>query len=101
MVPHAYPLFPKEELIGVRRLSKDAMKEAKTRIKALEKRDNDKFKTDEAKNDYESLIYEFKDFLREDDNQVYESETEIEALLEVCNDAQDWLDDAGSSVDYK
>lgn len=101
MVPHAYPLLPKAEFIEVRRLSTDAMKAAKDRIKALEKRDNDKYKTDEAKNDYESLIYEFKDFLREDDNQIYESESEIEALLELCNDAQDWLDDADSSVGYK
>lgn len=37
-------------------------------MKALEKRDNDKEKTDEAKNDFESTIYAFRDFLREDEN---------------------------------
>ena len=37
----------------------DAMiKDAKKRIKALEKRDENKRLTDEAKNTYEELIYE-------------------------------------------
>jgi hypoxia up-regulated 1 len=101
MVPHSYPLKAKEELVGVRRLSKDATKEAKARIKDLEKRDNDKYKTDEAKNDFESIIYEFKDFLYDDENSYYETETEIEALLEACSEARDWLDDAGAEVGYK
>jgi hypothetical protein len=49
-------------------LSEDMKKEAKTRIKAQEKRDSDKDKTDEAKNTYESLIYEFRSWLTEDEN---------------------------------
>jgi hypothetical protein len=43
-------------------------KEARTRIKAQVKRDSDKDKTDEAKNTYESLIYEFRSWLTEDEN---------------------------------
>lgn len=70
-------------------------------MKELEKRDNDKFKTDEAKNDFESIIYEFKDFLYDDENEVYESAAQIEALLEACTEARDWLDDAGPEVGYK
>jgi len=48
-----------------RLLTKEQKEQARKRIKALEKRDNDKLRTDEAKNDFESLIYAFKDFLSE------------------------------------
>lgn len=68
MVPHNYPLFGSEELQNVRLLNKDQKKAAKDRIKVLEKRDNDKFKTDEAKNTFESLIYEFRGWLNEEEN---------------------------------
>jgi hypothetical protein len=51
-----------------RLLSDESKKEAKSRLKALEKRDTDKLKTDEAKNTYESLIYEFRTWLNEDEN---------------------------------
>lgn len=74
---------------------------AKKRIKALEKRDNDKLQTDEAKNEYESLIYEFRSWLQEDENQVYESPQEMELLLEKCSDAADWLEDQGPKTGYK
>jgi molecular chaperone DnaK (HSP70) len=87
-------------LHDLRLLSKEDKKDAKARIKALDKRDQDKAKTDEAKNDFESLIFEFRDFLRDDENQVYDEPSEIERLLEKCQEAEDWLDDAGSDVGY-
>lgn len=65
----------------MRLLSKEAKKSALARIKALEKRDTDKLKTDEAKNSFESLIYEFRSWLQNDDNAVYETKVEIESLL--------------------
>lgn len=101
MVPHTYPIATNENLIGVSLLSKDAKKEAKNRIKALEKRDNDKFKTDEAKNTFESLIYEFRSWLNEDENQVYEEASQIEALVDKCNSGEDWLYEAGAEVSFK
>lgn len=82
-------------------MTADNKKDAKARIKALEKRDNDKLKTDEAKNDFESLIYEFKDFLNEDENHVYDSAQGIESNLEKCTEASDWLDEAGPQVGFK
>lgn len=100
MVPHSYPLLPNEK-INAKLLSKEQKTEAKKRIKALEKRDNDKLKTDEAKNDFESLIYAFKDFLQEDENAKYETRERIEELVQKVSDAQDWLDDAGNEVGYK
>ncbi len=63
IVTHTYPITPNETLHGVRLLNKDQKNAAKQRIKALEKRDSDKFKTDEAKNTFESLIYEFRGWL--------------------------------------
>lgn len=72
MVSHSYPLTAEETLHGCRLLTKENKKAAKDRIRALEKRDNDKYKTDEAKNTFESLIYEFRSWLNEDENQVYE-----------------------------
>lgn len=100
-MPHNYPLNPEESLINVRLLSKDAKKEAKTRIKALEKRDNDKLKTDEAKNEFESLIYEFRAWLNEDENHVYETADIIEELIKEVNNNEEWLDDASNDVGYK
>lgn len=81
MVPHVDTLTPKEELLRVRQLSKDAKFAAKARIRALEKRDNDKLKTDEAKNDFESLIYEFRGWLNDEDHHIYEETDEIENLI--------------------
>ena len=48
----------------------------------MEKRDSDKFKTDEAKNTFESLIYEFRGWLQDEENQKYETSAEIEKLIE-------------------
>lgn len=100
MVPRTFPLLPAENLpSSFRLLTKSQKDEARKRIKALEKRDNDKLKTDEAKNDFESLIYAFKDFLADEANLKYTNEAE--SLHEKLEKAQDWLDDAGSDVGFK
>ena len=67
-ITHTYPITPNETLHGLRLLSKEQKNAAKQRIKALEKRDSDKFKTDEAKNTFEALIYEFRGWLQEESN---------------------------------
>lgn len=100
-MPHTYPLEPEESLINIRLLSKEAKKEAKSRIKALEKRDNDKLKTDEAKNEFESLIYEFKDWLNDDENSLYDSPNGIEDMIKECDKNMEWYEDAGNEVGYK
>jgi len=71
---------------------------AKKRIRALEKRDEDKLKDDVAKNDYESNIFEFRGWLQDDDHSVYILENERDDHLEKLTTAEDWLfdnDDAG------
>jgi hypothetical protein len=60
LVPHTIPASLNLEIHDARLLTEEQKKDAKGRIKALEKRDSDKAKTDEAKNTHESLIYEFR-----------------------------------------
>jgi len=62
-VPHSYPVDPKVTYVGARTLNDIQIKDAKKRIKALEKRDENKKLTDEAKNSYEELIYEMRGWL--------------------------------------
>ena len=70
-------------------------------MKDLDKRDEDKKLTDEAKNKFETLIYEFRDFLRDEDNFVYVKEEDRERLLQKCEDSEEWLYDDGANVGYK
>ena len=41
---------------------------AKERLRWFEKRDEDKIKTDKAKNDYESIIYAMREWVSEDEH---------------------------------
>lgn len=77
------------------------MKAAKKRIKALEKRDEDKHKNDEAKNTYETDLYAFRGWLNEDENAAYISEKDKDEQLESLVKAEDWLDEDGSEAGYK
>ena len=67
----------------------------------MEKRDEEKKLTDEAKNSFESLIYEFRDFLRDENNFVYVKESDRESLMEKTETAENWLYDEGSDAGYK
>jgi hypothetical protein len=44
-------------------MTAEQIKAAKDRLKAYEKRDEDKAKTDKAKNDFESVIYAMRDWI--------------------------------------
>ena len=101
IVPHAFNIDDLgEQLPGLRLMTKKMKKEGKDRIKALDQRDKDKIKTDEAKNKYESLIYSLRDWLRDDDNEQYVPEADREALLKKLEDGEEWLYDEGSSASY-
>lgn len=82
-------------------LTREQKKEAKSRLKTHEKRDSDKLKTDEAINIYESLIYEFKSWLSEEDNHKYLSASDQESWYNKCVDAVEWLEDDGAHAGYK
>lgn len=94
-------MSPSEDLHNVRKLSPEALKDAKARIKALEKRDSDKLKTDEEKNNYESMVYEMRGWLNDDDNFAYVSESDREEWVDKCNEGEDWLYEDGADAGYK
>lgn len=64
-----YPLFNIEkQFYGQPTLTNDQLKKCKERLRLLEKRDDDKAKTDKAKNDFEAIIYALRDWINEDEN---------------------------------
>ena len=99
--PHTFTLEIDEVLHGARLLNKDQIKEARKRITNLEKRDEEKKLTDGAKNAFESLIYEFRDFLRDESNFQYVKESDRDSLMDKLEKGEDWLYDEGSDVGYK
>ena len=55
---------------------------AKARLKWYKKRDEDKIKTDVAKNDFEAMVYKLREWLREEENEAYVEESAREAYIE-------------------
>jgi len=75
-------------------LSTEALAAAKKRLKWHKKRDEDKVKTDIAKNDYESMIYKMREWLREDENEAYVEEEQRTKWLEDLAEMEDQLYEA-------
>jgi len=46
------------------------------------------------------MIYSLRDWLRDDDNEMYVEESEKEALLQKLEDGEEWLYDEGSQVSH-
>lgn len=63
-------------------LSEEGLRQAKSRMKWYQKRDEDKIKTDIAKNEFESSIYSMRDWLREDENMPYAGEDVRDKYIE-------------------
>ena len=101
VVPHAFTIDDLgEQLPGLQLLSKETKKASKKKISALAQRDKDKILADEAKNGYESKIYELRDWLRDEENEKYVSEGERDALLQKLEEGEDWLYDEGSQMPH-
>jgi len=77
------------------------VKKAKLRIRALEKRDEDKLKNESAKNTFETLIYEFRGFLNEDENAAFVEAKDRDSHIEKTRAEEEWLDEDGSNAGYK
>lgn len=69
-------------------------------MKFLEQRDLDKIKRDIALNDFESMVYKFREWLREEENFPYVKEEEREKKIEELNNHEDWLYEDGSSANF-
>jgi len=76
------------------------LKEAKNRMKWYKERDENKIKTDEAKNNFESLVYAFRGWLREEDNEEYVLEEKREEWVEKLNEMEDCLYEDGADADF-
>lgn len=101
VVPHKENIELIVKYHTVTLLTSEQKKEAKNRLKIHDKRDSDKLKNDEARNTYESLIYEFRSWLSEEENHVYMSSKDQESWYNKCNEAEEWLEDEGSHAGYK
>lgn len=69
-------------------------------MKWYKSRDEDKIKTDEAKNNFEALVYEMRTWLRDEDNEAYVEEEPREAWIEKLNELEDWLYEDGADANY-
>lgn len=81
-------------------MTEDQLRVGKARLKWYKERDEDKIKTDIAKNDFESMIYKLKDWLREEENWPFVKEDERETYLEQLTEMEDWLYEDGSDMNY-
>lgn len=74
-------------------------------MRNFEKRDEEKVKTDKAKNDFESVIYSMRDWLNDDENNPYIVSDEQRALLTKLSEHEEWLlegeGDTASHTEYE
>ena len=88
-----------KQLYGVPALSSEQLKACRERLKAYEKKDEDKAKTDKAKNDFESIIYSMRDWVQEEDNLPFVGGAQKQdGLTQVLREAEDWLENDGSNA---
>ena len=96
---HSYPLYKiTREHYGEPTLTREQIQKAKDRLRQFEKRDEDKKRTDKAKNDFESVIYSMRDWLNEEENQGFVPGDEGEDLRSRLVKEEDWLMDEGDQA---
>lgn len=93
MSPHTFPVKKVMTThIGSTQLNADQMKTAKQRLRNFDKRDEEKFKLDEAKNNFESILYSFRDWVQTEENIPFVGEERQEEILKEIMEHLDWLD---------
>ena len=91
-VVRPFPIYRVDrQYYGVKTLTREQMAQAKERLRWFEKRDEERAKTDKAKNDLESIIYAMRDWLSEDAHMAFVGREQVEALLEELRQEEDWL----------
>lgn len=77
------------------------MKTCRQRLRWFEKRDEDKAKTDKAKNDFESVIYALRDWINEDENIPFVGNADKqEEILHLLRQSESWLEEDGYNAKY-
>lgn len=75
------------------------------RIRSYERRDDDKVRTDKAKNDFESVIYALRDWLYDDNNQAFVKSAENDELITKLGQEEEWLvdgeGDSANATEYQ
>jgi hypoxia up-regulated 1 len=69
-------------------------------MKWYKERDENKIKTDEAKNNFESLVYAMRTWLREEENEDYVLEEERDKWIEKLDGLEEWLYEDGSDANF-
>lgn len=96
-----YPLNNIErEYFGVVGMTNEQLRAARERMRWLEKRDEDKAKTDKAKNDFETVIYALRDWINEDENIPFVGASKVEDVSQLLRDAENWLEEDGYNAKY-
>jgi hypothetical protein len=67
-------------------LNKDQKAAAKKRLAFYQRRDEQKIRTDIARNDFEATVYKVREWLREEENEPYVIETEREDRITFLNE---------------
>lgn len=81
-------------------LNGDQLAGARQRLNWYKRRDENKIKTDAARNAFESRIYSLRSWLREEENEPYVEESKREALIEYLNEQEDWLYEDGAQQNH-
>lgn len=91
--PHTFPIRKVTVLHrDSRQLTEEQKQAARKRVRAFDSRDQMKFKTDEAKNNFEAICYSFRDWLQSEENLPFVGETRQEELIAKIMDNLEWLD---------
>lgn len=97
-----FPLYNIDKVwYGLPSMTPEQIKLSKDRLKAYEKRDEDKAKTDKAKNDFESVIYALRDWINEDENIPFVGKADKQDLIMAAlRTAEDWLENDGDNAKF-
>jgi hypothetical protein len=60
-------------------------------MRSYEKRDEDKVRTDKAKNDFESIIYSMRDWINDESNQPFIPSDDVDKMLNKLSSEEEWL----------
>lgn len=98
---HSKRITFEEEFIGLQPMTSEMKINAIAQIADLERRDKLILDTMEAKNEYEALIYSTRDWISDEDNQVYSLPEIIEELQKNLTEGEDWLYEDGYDETYQ
>lgn len=93
-------LIDAQQVRKATQLTQEQMKNTRERLRWYKKRDEDKERNDFARNEYESLVYKMREWLREEENEAYVLETEREDRITYLNEMEEWLYEDGSDANY-